>query len=357
MNGARDAHDFGALDIGICSFIGRFLRPPLKGLQMLAHAFARLVALVGALALCSSGDVLAESFPNRPITLISTFPAGGTSDILSRILAQKLNADLGQAVVVINRPGAGGIVAAQAVATAKPDGYTLLMGYVGTHGINPSLYHKLPYDPLKDFSPISLVAKGDHVLVVPASSPIKNLRELIAAAKERPLYLASSGNGSAPHLAGEMLAGMSGVKFVHVPYQGAPQASQDLLAGRVDLFMPTIPVVLPLIHDGRLRALAVSGLSRSPSLPGVPTLDESGLQGFEATSWYGVLGPANMPPAVVARLNAAINKALKASDLKERYLGQGASPAGTTPEEFSALIKREIAKWAIVVKSSGAMVE
>jgi tripartite-type tricarboxylate transporter receptor subunit TctC len=326
---------------------------------MLAHAFARLVALIGALALCSGGEALAESFPTKAITLISTFPAGGTSDILSRILAQKLTSDLGQSVVVMNRPGAGGIVAAQAVATAKPDGYTLLMGYVGTHGINPSLYRKLPYDPLKDFSPISLVAKGDHVLVVPASSPIKSVRELIASAKERPtqLHLASSGNGSAPHLAGEMLAGTVGVKFVHVPYQGAPQAAQDLLAGRVDLFMPTIPVVLPLIHDGRLRALAVSGTSRSPALPNVPTLNESGLPSFEASSWYGVLGPANMPPAVVARLNAAINNALSLPDVKERYSGQGASPAGTTPEEFSALIKKEIAKWAVVVKTSGAMVE
>lgn len=300
-----------------------------------------------------------QAYPARSVRIIVTFPAGGTSDILTRILGQKLSESFGQQVVVDNRAGGSGIIATELAARAAPDGYTLIMGYVGTHAINPALFAKLSYDPVKDFSPISLVAVAPNILVIHPSLPVRSTKELIALAKTKPaqLYFSSAGNGSAPHLAGVLFATMAGVNIVHVPYKGAPQATQDLIAGQVQMQFPTIPVVLPFIKSERLRAVAVTSLKRSPALPELPTIAESGIRGYEAVSWYGVLGPAGLPHDVIAKLNTEIGRILRLPDIKDSYATQGAEAEPGTPEQFAGLIKSEIQKWGKVVRDSGAKID
>ena len=299
------------------------------------------------------------AYPTKPIRLVVPFPPAGTTDILARAIAQRWTETLGQSVVVDNRPGAGGNIGADLVAKAAPDGYTLLMGTVGTHAINPSLYGKLPYDHVKDFTPVVLVAGVPNVLVVNPALPVQNVQELIAYAKANPakLNFASSGSGTSIHLAGELFKVMTGVQMTHVPYKGSAPALQDLLGGQAQLMFDNLPSSLAPIRAGKLRALAVTSATRAPALSDVPTVAEAGVPGFEASSWFGVLAPAGTPAAIVTRLNAEAVKWLATPDAKEKMLANGANAVGGSPEDFAAFIQAETVKWAKVVKESGARVE
>jgi len=309
----------------------------------------------------AAGNALcqAPAYPAKPIRLVVPFPPGGATDILARDVAQKLTEAWGQSVVVDNRPGAGGNIGAELVAHASPDGYTLLMGTVGTHAINASLYAKMPYDHIRDFAPVILVAGVPNVLVVNPALPVNSVAELIAYAKANPgkLNFASSGNGTSIHLSGELFKVMAGVQMTHVPYKGSAPAVQDLISGQVQLMFDNLPPSLPQIKAGKLRALAVTSATRAPALPDVPTMAEAGLPGFEASSWFGVLAPAGTPPAIVAKLNAEIAKWLATPEAKERLSKQGANAAGGSPEDFVKHIAAETAKWAKVVKDSGAKID
>ena len=311
-----------------------------------------LLGLVFALA-------SAQSYPTKPIRLVVPFPPGGATDILARDVAQKLTEAWGQSVIVDNRPGAGGNIGSELVAKSAPDGYTLEMGTVGTHAINASLYAKMPYDHVKDFTPVILVAGVPNVLVVNPSVPANSVAELIAYAKANPgkLNFASSGNGTSIHLSGELFKVMAGVQIMHIPYKGSTPALQDLLAGQVQMMFDNLPPSLPQIKAGKLRALAVTSLTRAPALPDVPTLSEAGLPGFEASSWFGILAPAGTPAPIVAKLNAEIAKYLATPEAKEKLAKQGANAAGGTPDDFAKHIAAETAKWAKVVKDSGAKID
>jgi tripartite-type tricarboxylate transporter receptor subunit TctC len=305
------------------------------------------------------GAASAQTFPNKPIRMVVPFSAGGTTDILARAVGQKLSESLGQQVVVDNKPGAGGNIGAQEVARAAPDGYTLVMGTVGTHGINPSLYKKMPYDHIKDFAPVSLVASVPNLLVVHPSVPVNSVKELIAHAKANPgkLNFASSGNGTSIHLSGELFKTMTGLQMTHVPYKGSAPAVTDLLGGQVQLMFDNMPSALPHAKGGKLKPLAVTSAKRFPGTPEIPTIAEAGVPGYEATSWFGVLAPAGTPKEIVNKLSTEIAKALKTPEMKKRLEEQGAEAVGSTPEEFAAHIKSETAKWAKVVKESGATVD
>ncbi len=312
--------------------------------------------ILGVLLCALAPGAFAQAFPNHAIRLVVPFPAGGTTDILARDVAKQLTETLGQAVVVDNRPGAGGNIGADIVAKAAPDGYTLLMGTVGTHAINPSLYAKMPYDHVKDFTPVVLVAGVPNVLVVNPSVPVNTVADLIKLAKAKPgsINFASSGSGTSIHLSGELFKTMAGVDMTHVPYKGSSPALTDLMGGQVQIMFDNLPSSLPLIKSGKLRAVAVTSLKRAPALPDVPTIAESGLPGFEASSWFGILAPAGTPAPIVARLNAEVNKWLQSPQAKQQLLTQGAEPAGGPPETFVAHIRAETEKWAKVVKASGA---
>ncbi len=296
------------------------------------------------------------AYPTKPIRLVVPFPPGGATDILARAIAQRWSETLGQQVVVDNRPGAGGNIGSDLVAKSAPDGYTLLMGTVGTHAINPSLYTKMPYDHIRDFAPVILVAGVPNVMEVNPSVPAHTVQEFIAYAKANPgkVNFASSGSGTSIHLSGELFKVMAGVEMTHVPYKGSAPALQDLLGGQVQVMFDNLPPSLPQIRSGKLRALAVTSATRSAALPDVPTIAESGLPGFEASSWFGVLAPAGTPPAIIARLNADGVKWLATPEAKEKMLTLGANAVGGSPEDFAAHIRAETAKWAKVVKDSGA---
>jgi len=308
---------------------------------------------------CIAPLAFAQAYPSHTIRLVVPFPAGGTTDILARDVAKKLTDTMGQSVVVDNRPGAGGNIGADLVAKSAPDGYTLLMGTVGTHAINPSLYAKMPYDHIKDFVPVVLVAGVPNVLVVNPSVPINSVADLIKLAKAKPgsINFASSGSGTSIHLSGELFKTMAGVDMTHVPYKGSSPALTDLMGGQVQIMFDNLPSSLALIKAGKLRAVAVTSLKRAPALPDVPTIAESGLPGFEASSWFGVLAPAGTPAPIVAKLNAEVNKWLQSPEGKEQLLAQGAEVAGGSPEQFAAHIRAESDKWAKVVKASGAKVD
>ena len=298
-------------------------------------------------------------YPAKPIRIVVPFPAGGTTDILARAVAQKLTDTTGQPVVVDNRPGAGANIGAELVAKSAPDGYTLLMGTVGTHAINASLYARMPYDHVKDFAPIILVAGVPNVLAINPSVPANSVQELIAYGKANPgkLNFASSGSGTSIHLAGELFKTMTGVQMTHVPYKGSAPAIADLLGGQVQLMFDNLPSALPHIKAGKLKALAVTSAQRSPALPDVPTVAESGLPGFEASSWFGLLAPAGTPKEIVARLNGEVAKWLATPEAKEKLASQGAIAAGQSSEDFVHHIAAETAKWQKVVKESGAKVD
>jgi len=297
-----------------------------------------------------------QDFPSKPVRFVVGFTPGGPSDILARALGQKLAERWSQQVVVDNRPGAGGNLAAEAVAKSSPDGYTWLLGNNSILATNQSLYRSLPYDPVRDFAPVALVAIQPNILVVHPSLPVSSVDELIRFAKANPgkLNYASSGSGAAAHLAGELFKAMTGVELVHVPYKGAQPALTDVIAGQVQMMFATSASVIPYIKAGRLRALAVTTAQRSASVPELPTVAEAGVPGFEATTWHGVVVPAATPAAIVARLNEEINSALGEKDLKDRLTSLGAEISTGTPKQFTDYIAREIPKWAKVVKDSGA---
>ncbi len=314
---------------------------------------------LSVLLAASAGGAFAQAYPNHAIRLVVPFPAGGTTDILARDVGKRLTETLGQSVVIDNRPGAGGNIGSDIVAKSAPDGYTLLMGTVGTHAINPSLYAKMPYDHVKDFAPVVLVAGVPNVLVVHPALPVKSVAELIKLAKDKPgtINFASSGAGTSIHLSGELFKTMTGVDIVHVPYKGSAPALTDLMGGQVQIMFDNLPSSLPQIKGGKLRAIAVTSLKRAPALPDLPTLAESGLPGFEASSWFGILAPAGTPAPVIAKINAEVDKWLQSPEGKEQLMTQGAEVAGGTPEQFAAHIRAETEKWAKVVKASGAKVD
>jgi len=309
--------------------------------------------LLGTVALCAAAAVQAQAWPSKPIHLVVPFAPGGTSDILGRAIAQKLQDAWGQAVVIDNVPGAGGSLGADRVAKSAPDGYTLLMAHIGNLAVAPAIYPRLPYDPVKSFAPVAWVASVPNVLVVHPSVPAKNLQELIALAKSKPgqLNYGTGGNGSAAHLATEYLKLRSKTFMVHVPYRGTAPAVTDLLSGQLQLMFTGAPVLLPFIKSGQLRALAVSSSRRLDQLPEVPTVSESGYPGFEADQWYGVVAPAGTPHEVVLKLNAQINQALSSAELKTRLQSEGAIAMPSKPEAFGQLIVREIARWKPVVQA------
>ncbi|HZT62989.1 MAG TPA: tripartite tricarboxylate transporter substrate binding protein [Burkholderiales bacterium] len=299
----------------------------------------------------------AQSWPARQITIVVGFSAGGSTDIVARLIAEDLRKSLGQPVVVDTKPGAAGNIGAAYVAKAKPDGYTLFMGSVGPLAINGSLYKDMPYDNLKDFSPITLVVHVPNMLVVnPAVLPVKSFEEFIASAKANPgkYFFASTGSGTASHLSGELLRMMAGVEATHVPYKGAV-ALNDLLAGEhVHFMFATIPSVIQFVRAGRLRALAVTTKTRSAAAPDVPTVAELGYPEFEASNWFALLGPAHLPREVVTRMHAEVVRALRDPAIRDKLSHQGADPVGSTPEELAEYMRTETAKWAPVVKASGA---
>ena len=295
----------------------------------------------------------------RTTRLIVPFPPGGSTDILARAIAPKLAMALGQTVVIDNKPGAGGSLGAAEAAKAEPDGNTLLMGHIGTLAVNPSMYPKLPYDPLKSFVPVAFVARVPNVLVVNAASPIRSLRGLVEAARAQPgrLTYSSGGNGSAAHITFESLKLTTGIFMLHIPYRGTAPSVTDVIAGQVDCTFTGAPAVIPHVRSGRLRALAVSSPQRVAALPGVATVAESGYPGFEADQWYGVVAPAGTPRAVIGRLNAEINKALALPDVTQQLAVEGAVPMPTTPQAFGDLIQREIPRWAEVVRAGNVKPE
>jgi tripartite-type tricarboxylate transporter receptor subunit TctC len=325
--------------------------------------------LVLAAAACALGAAVLPAaaqgaWPTKPVRIVVPFAAGGTTDILARALAPELSKAFGQQFIVDNRAGAGGNVGAEIVAKSAPDGYNLLMGTVGTHGINRALYEKMPYDPIKDFAPITLVAGVPNVMVMQTEKArtlgINNVADFIKYAKAHPgkVNMASSGNGTSIHLAGELFKSMTGVYMVHFPYRGSGPALLDMVGGTMDVMFDNLPSSLPQIKAGKLKALAVTSRQRSAAVPDIPTIEEAaGLKGFDATSWFGLLAPAGTPPDIVNRIQQETGKALNSPAIKEKLLAQGAIPSGNTPAEFARHIDAEHKKWAQVVKVSGAKVD
>ena len=325
----------------------------------------KVLVVVGAFAACQAAFVCkaqttaASAYPSKPIRLVVPFTPGGSTDILARAVAQELTKAWGQAVIVDNVPGAGGAIGAEKVAKAAPDGYTLLMGHIGTLAVNPSLYPTLPYDPITSFAPVAWVARVPNVLVVHPSVKAHNVKDLVALAKASPgrLNYGSGGNGSAANLATEYFKLQTGTSILHIPYRGTAPAVTDLLGGQIQLLFTGAPAVLGQVKNGQLRALAVSSPTRLAALPDLPTVAESGYTGFEADQWYGVVAPAGTPAGVVAKLNAQINQALTAPDMKTRMNNEGAIATPATPEAFGQLIARELARWKPVIQSGRVKAE
>jgi len=315
-----------------------------------------MLALLAAYA----GATCAQSYPARPIRMVVGFPPGGGTDVVARIIAPRLGEQLGQTVIIDNRPGATGTVAAGTVANAPPDGYTLMMGHVSVNAVAPSLFAKLPYDAEKDFAPVTLTASVPHFVSTHPSLPVDSLRALIAYVKARPgqLTFPSAGNGSTPHLAGELFKSMAGVNLVHVPYKGAGQSMQDLIGGHHQVAFDTLPACAPFVRNGRLRALAVTTAHRLSEFPQVPTAEEAGLPGYRMTTWYGVFAPARTPSAIVDRLHAEIAKVMQAPDVRPRLVEIGVDDTVTrTPAEFAALVHADIARYAKVVREAGLRID
>ena len=313
--------------------------------------YARWFAVAAAL---TAFGAVAQEYPSRPIRFIVPFPPGGGNDTMARTIGNKLAAVLGQQFVVDNRAGAGGVIGAETAAHAAPDGYTLFLGGVASHSIVPNLQPKLGYDPVRDFAPISLIASAPLILVVHPSVAAKSVKELVQLAKARPgqLNFASNGTGGSSHLAAELYKMMTGTDMVHVPYKGLSPALTDLLSGQVQLMFSSTVAILPQVRAGRLRPLAMTSAKRSAAMPDVPTVAESGVPGYETASWYGVLAPAGTAKTIIDRLNREIVKAVQLPDVRERLTSEGAEPAGGSPAEFGAHIKRELARWSQVIKQA-----
>jgi tripartite-type tricarboxylate transporter receptor subunit TctC len=315
--------------------------------------------LCGALLIAATQLALAQSYPAKPLRIIVPFPAGGNADILARILAQKMTESLGQQIVVDNRAGAAGIIGAQAAAKSPPDGYTLFMGTTGTQTTNPAVYPKLPYDPLRDFVPVSNFAGSPYLLVVHPSLPARTLKDVIALAKARPgaLHYASFGPGSSAHLTGVLLQVTARIDIVHVAYKGGPPALADLIGGHVAMMFNLLPGVLPHVRAGKLRAIAVAAEKRTAAIPEMPTFGESGMPDFHSDSWYGILVPAGTPRDITAKLNAEIRRVLALGDVKQRLAAEGAEPMGNSPEEFAEQIRKDLARWSKVARDANVKVE
>lgn len=314
-----------------------------------------LAALFATLAV----PALAQSYPSKAIRVIVPFPAGGGTDIIARVVTNKLSTSLGWSFVIENRPGSGGNLGVDATAKAMADGYTLALGQTSNLAINPTLYRKMPYDSVKDLAPVGLVASAPLVMVVAADSPYKTLADVVNASKAKPasINFASPGNGTVAHLASELFQKTAGIKFTHVPYKGAAQAATDLIGGQVQLYMSSVPTLIGHIKNGKMRAIAVTSLNRLDDLSQVPTVAESGYKGFEAVTWFGFVAPAAVPEDVVQLLNTEINTALKAADVQKKLDDQGADVKGGTPAQFAALIKSDITRWAPIIKESGATLD
>jgi tripartite-type tricarboxylate transporter receptor subunit TctC len=317
--------------------------------SIVAFAFA-----AGFSWLTSTGATAA--WPDRPVTIVAPSTPGDAPDVIARALAQRLGESLGQPVVVENKPGAGGVVGSEYAAHRPADGYTLIMGNAGSHGINAALYAKLAYDPVKDFAPVALVSTAPNLMVVTPSLPVSTVAEFIAYAKANPgkIAYASGGNGSSAHLSAELFKMMTGIEITHVPYKGATPAITDVMAGNAQVFIGNLPPILPQVKAGRLRPLGVTTLARSPELPDVPTIAEAGVPGYETVAWFGVFAPAATPKEIVQALAGAIQRAARDGDMRKRLHEQGAEPVGSTPEQFAAFMRAEIARWTEVVKVSGA---
>ena len=315
-------------------------------------------AIVAAAAVLAGphGGAQAQPYPTRPVTLVVPFPAGSTTDLVGRILAAKLSDRLGQQIVIDNRGGAGGVVGTEAVARAAPDGYTLLMGTIGTHSINPSVYPNVGYDPIKDFAPIIQFGTAPNVLVVNPGLPVHSVKELIAYAKARPgeVNYASSGNGTSNHLSGALFGAREGLRIVHVPYRGGAQAITDLLRGEVSFMFYHYLPLLAHIREGKLRALAVTSAKRIDALPEVPVMAEAGMPDFEVSAWFAVYAPPKTPPEIVKKLHGEIAGILEAPETKQSLVAQGIDPVHGTPDDLVALMKSELARWARVVEDAGA---
>jgi tripartite-type tricarboxylate transporter receptor subunit TctC len=316
------------------------------------RSFLKIQIGLAAFGTSLAGQAFAQAFPTQNITLVVPFTPGGSTDILARLLGQRLGESLGKSVVIENRPGAGGSVASTAVARAAPDGHTLIMGHIGTLGVNPSLYSNLQYDPIKSFSHLSMLAKVHNILVVHPSIPVKNVQEFIAYAKANAgkLNYASGGNGSAAHIATAAFMVATGVELTHVPYRGTAPAVTDLLSGNIQVMMTGAPAVLPHARAGTLRAIGISSDTRLASANDIPTIAEQGVPNFEASQWYGIVAPAKTPDAIVQRLNAEIRKAMTDPEIVAALAREGAEAWVTSPEEFRAHIEKEIPRWAEVVR-------
>lgn len=315
--------------------------------------------LLAALFATLAAPALAQGYPNKAIRVLVPFPAGGGTDIIARVVTNKLTATLGWSFVIENKPGSGGNLGVDAAAKAPADGYTVALGQTSNLAINPTLYSKMPYDSVKDLAPVGLVASAPLVMVVAADSPYKTLADVVNASKAKPasINFASPGNGTVAHLASELFQKTAGVKFTHVPYKGSAQAATDLIGGQVQLYMSSVPTLIGHIKNGKMRAIAVTSLKRVDDLAQVPTVAESGYKGFEAVTWFGFVAPAAVPKDIVVRLNTEINKALQAADVQKKLEDQGADVLGGSPEQFGALIKSDISRWAPIIKESGAKLD
>ena len=320
-----------------------------------------LLALIGPLLAATlwTNDQARAEYPERPIRLVVPFPAGGPNDIVARVVAQRMQAILGQNIVIENRGGAGGVVGTDAVAKAAPDGYTIAVTSAGALAVSPHLGVKVPYDTLKDLAPITLVVTVPELLVASPKLGVSSVEGLVAMAKARPgaLNYASGGIGTMPHLAGEMLKGSAGINIVHVAYRGSAPAVNDLLGGQIELLFADLPLLVPHVQAGTLKALATASIKRSAALPDVPTLTEFGFKDVNADNWYGMVGPAGLPSSVVAKLNAAALDAMRAPEVKEKLAEQGADVAGGTPDAFATFIRSESAKWAKIIQAAGIRAE
>jgi tripartite-type tricarboxylate transporter receptor subunit TctC len=317
-----------------------------------------LPAILAVMVMAAAGHAGAQSYPAKPIRLVAPSTPGDAPDVIARLVAERLSVALGQQVVVENRPGAGGVVGSEIVAKSAPDGYTLIMGNAGSHGINAAVYSKLPYDILKDFAPVSQIAIAPNIFVVNPALPVHTISEFIAYAKARPgqLSYASGGNGSSSHMSMELLKSMAGIDVVHVPYKGSTPALTDVISGQDAVMSVNMPPAVPHVKSGRLRALAVTTRARTPSMPELPTVGET-LPGYETVAWFGVLAPAGTPKDIVNRLSTEIAKIAQSPDMKERLAAMGAEPVGGTPEEFGVVMARDIAKWTALAKSVGIKID
>ena len=318
----------------------------------------KTLAAAALLATGMGAAVAQDGYPNKPLTMVVPFSAGGTTDILARIVGQALGQDLGQTIIIENKPGAGGNIGAQQAARAKADGYTLFMGTVGTHAINQALYKKLPYDPIKDFTPLSRVANVPNLLVVHPSRPYKTVKEMIEYGKKHPseITFGSPGSGASPHVSGALFQSMTGVELTHVPYKGSAPAISDLLGNQIAVMFDNMPSAIQHVRSGKLIPIAVTTAKRSPELPNVPTIAEAGVPGYEATSWFGLWSVAGTPQPILDKLHASLTKVLKDPAVAKKIADQGGEVVIETPAQFDAFIKSEAAKWGKVVKESGAEV-